>query len=71
MNYKLLQKNAQSNPMAYHKAYSNLIEREIRKMYSLNDEIAVLRQAELKPEEFEQYNAYVELCKARVKAMLS
>lgn len=40
---------------------------EIRKKYSINDEIAILRQRDTKPQEFNAYNDYVEQCKAKFK----
>lgn len=40
---------------------------EIRKKYSLDDELALLRQRDSKPEEFQEYFNYVEECKAKVK----
>lgn len=39
----------------------------IRKKYSLNAELAVLRQRDTKPEEYQAYNDYAEQCKALVK----
>lgn len=51
--------------------YKNKIEAMIRDRYSLNDELAILRQRDSKPEEFEEYNAYVEKCKASAKAECS
>lgn len=39
----------------------------IRKRYSINDELAILRQRDTKPTEFDEYNAYVEECKAEAK----
>lgn len=41
--------------------------REIRKKYSINDELAILRQRDSKPQEFEEYNTYVEQCKSKFK----
>lgn len=35
----------------------------VRKKYDADDELAVLRQANTKPEEYETYFAYVEECK--------
>ena len=35
----------------------------IRAVYSVDDEIAILRQKETKPEEFAEYNAFVEQIK--------
>lgn len=40
----------------------------IRARYDQDDENAILRQRDTKPDEFAVYNAYVEHCKARVKA---
>lgn len=39
----------------------------IRERYSIDDEIAIQRQRYVKPEEFEEYNDYVENCKQQVK----
>ena len=38
-----------------------------RDKYSLDDELAILRQRDIKPEEFAEYNAYCEECKLKVK----
>lgn len=43
------------------------IVREIRKKYTINDELAILRQRDSKPQEFNEYNSYVEKCKAKIK----
>lgn len=43
-----------------------LIVSEIRKRYDADDEMAVLRQAQTKPAEYAEYNAYVENCKKTV-----
>lgn len=43
-----------------------MIVHEVRKKYDADDELAVLRQAKTKPEEYEMYFAYVEKCKKRV-----
>lgn len=43
-----------------------LIVSEIRKKYDADDEMAVLRQAQTKPAEYAEYNAYVENCKKTV-----
>ena len=56
-----LKKNAEAK-------YKQTVEMLIREKYSLNDELAILRQRDSKPEEFAEYNAYVEDCKARAKA---
>ena len=48
--------------------YENKIVAEIRKKYNINQELAILRQRDTKPEEFSEYNEYVESCKAKVKS---
>lgn len=47
--------------------YENKIVAEIRKKYTVNQELAILRQRDTKPEEFAEYNEYVERCKQEVK----
>ena len=47
--------------------YENKIVALIRKKYNVNQELAILRQRDTKPEEFAEYNEYVEQCKAQVK----
>lgn len=43
--------------------YNKVVEALIRERYSVSDELAVLRQQDSKPEEFEAYNEYAEDCK--------
>lgn len=47
--------------------YENKIVALIRKKYNINQELAILRQRDTKPLEFEEYNAYVEQCKKQIK----
>lgn len=47
--------------------YGERVERLIRERYSLSDELALSRQRETKAEEFAEYFAYCEDCKARAK----
>lgn len=51
--------------------YENKIVAEIRKKYNLNQELAILRQRDAKPEEFAEYNEYVESCKTKIKEELN
>lgn len=39
----------------------------IRLRYSVDDELAILRQREQKPEEYQEYFDYAEACKAQAK----
>lgn len=50
--------------------YEELVGMFIREKYSANDEFAILRQKDTKPEEYETYDAYCEKCKARAKAII-
>lgn len=47
--------------------YKNRIIDLIREKYSTDDEIAILRQRDSKPEEFNTYNSFVEECKATAR----
>ena len=47
--------------------YEQRVVNRIREKYSIDDELAILRQRDTKPEEFEQYNAFVEQIKAEEK----
>lgn len=47
--------------------YRDYVDRLIRRRYSVSAELSVLRQRDVKPEEFAEYNAYAEECKARAK----
>ena len=50
-------------------SYDELVDAEIRKRYTVSQEFAILRQKDEKPEEYAQYYAYCEECKAAVKAL--
>ena len=50
--------------------YESEVIRLIRQRYSLNAELAILRQRDTKPDEFKAYNDYVEDCKAELKKLM-
>lgn len=52
------------------RAYENRVSALIRLKYSLNSELAILRQRDTKPEEYAEYNAYAEQCKVKAKQEL-
>ena len=66
----LARKNREVNPESWDQLYETEIIRRIRQRYSVNQELAILRQRDTKVEEFAAYNAYVEACKAEVKEEL-
>lgn len=47
--------------------YKDRIINRIRERYSVDDEIAIIRQRDTKPLEFEEYNVFVEQVKAEEK----
>ena len=47
--------------------YKQMVVSKIRARYSIDDELAILRQRDTKPEEFAAYDAYAELCKMEAK----
>ncbi len=50
--------------------YPTLVVEKIREKYSIDEELAILRQRYEKPEEFSVYNAYAEQCKREAKIEL-
>ena len=52
-------------------AYKDLVVSLIRKKYSADDELAINRQRDAKPIEFEEYNAFCEQCKQQAKQVLN
>lgn len=49
--------------------YEQRVVNRIRERYSIDDELAILRQRDTKPVEFAEYNAYVEKVKAEERAV--
>ena len=47
--------------------YKDRVVERIRERYSVDDEIAILRQKDTKPDEWAEYNAFVEQIKAEEK----
>lgn len=68
---KYLERIAKENADKETMDYENAIVSLIRRKYNLNQELAILRQRDVKPEEFSEYNDYVEQCKAEVKNKLN
>lgn len=53
------------------KKYELKVEMNIRKKYTLSQELAILRQRDIKADEYAEYNAYCEECKAQAKRELA
>lgn len=51
-------------------SYEQQVEALIRERYTVSDELAILRQRDTKPAEFEVYDAFCEACKARAKEQI-
>ena len=51
----------------YVPTYEERVVEKIRARYSVDDELALLRQRDVKPDEFAEYNAYCEACKAAAR----
>ena len=47
--------------------YKDRVIELVREEYSVDDELAILRQRDSKVEEFEEYNAFVESCKQQAR----
>lgn len=71
MNFlRLAKKNREKDAESWEHLYETMIIQKIRQKYTLNQELAILRQRDSKPAEFAEYNTFVERCKAEVKAEL-
>lgn len=44
--------------------YARVVAALVRTRYTISDELSIMRQKEVKPEEFDAYNAFAESCKA-------
>ena len=49
--------------------YEQRVVNRIRAVYSIDDELAILRQRDTKPKEFAEYNAFVEKVKAEERSV--
>lgn len=59
-------------PVAFDEAaYKAAVERLIRERYTVADELGILRQRDTKPQEFAEYNAFAEACKAKARAEIA
>ena len=52
-------------------AYKAAVERLIRERYTVADELGILRQRDTKPEEYAEYYAFAEQCKAQARAEIA
>lgn len=55
---------------AQQQLYAQTVSDMIRERYSVNTELAILRQRDTKPEEFAAYNAFAEACKVEAKRLI-
>ena len=51
--------------------YEEFIVSKIREKYTIDQELAILRQRDAKPVEFAEYNAYLEKCKLEAKEQVN
>lgn len=56
--------------LSIEKQYQNLVVSLIRQRYSINDELAILRQRDEKLSEYQEYYNYCEECKSKAKQEL-
>lgn len=70
VNRKIIDRIRVECPEEFEKIYKSLVRQKVRRRYDPEDEIAIIRQKEKKPEEAAEHDAYVEQCKAEAKAEL-
>lgn len=68
---KLATANREENPEAFEAYRSHLIEKEIEKKYSIEQQIGFIRQRYTKPEKFQRFFDDVEECIAKVDTLLN
>ena len=66
----LVKKNKDFSHDTFRRAYESEITQLIRLRYSLDEELAILRQRDSNPDKFAEYNVYAEQCKAQVRQLL-
>lgn len=64
-------KIVEAEPDTFVISYEERVVARIRGVYSVDDELAILRQRDTKPEEFAKYNNFVENIKAEEKRVES
>ena len=52
-------------------SYEQLVRQKIRERYSVDDELAILRQRKIKTEQFTAYYEYAEQCKANARQIVA
>lgn len=62
---ELAEFTAKAEPIPYEQ---RVVDR-IREVYSVDDELAILRQRDTKPDEFAEYNAFVEAMKTEERTV--
>lgn len=67
---RLIRKNRETDPEGFARLVNREIVRRIRLRYDADQELAILRQRDTKPQEYAEYFEYVELCKAEAKREL-
>lgn len=65
---RLAHKNEEVEQGALRKMYAALVNEKIRARYDISEELSILRKRDTKPEEFAEYNSFVERCKAEARA---
>lgn len=64
----LLQKNKEREPKTFEAFRSRLIEKKVRRKYTIEEEIGIMRNREIKPEKYQEWFDYVEQCIAEADA---
>lgn len=54
----------------YFRIYGDMVNELVREKYNISEELALIRQKDEKPDEYNEYYLYVEKCKTRVKEMI-
>jgi hypothetical protein len=70
INNELLDKNKSREPKVFEAIRSRLIEQKVRRKYTIEEEIGIMRNQKIKPEKYQEWFDYVEQCIAEADAEL-
>ena len=66
----LLRANLKDHPEAVRLAYERMVGEKVAEKYNIRQEIAILRKKDRNPEEYAEWDAYVERCKSEIKSAI-
>lgn len=66
-NGNIIEYDTKNEKDIYKPTYEEIVQQKIRARYSIDEELAIQRQRDTKPDEFQEYYNYCEQCKAEAR----